>query len=150
MLLAWITQKAGLSLALGAFVSGVLLAETDYRYQVEDYIKPFRDVLLGLFFITIGTLLDLTVVIHHLPAVLLTLILLLGLKLLTVYGPARALGEQDSIALRTALAMAPAGEFGFVLLAQTEGLHLVPATPLQIVLAAMLISMILAPFILLM
>jgi CPA2 family monovalent cation:H+ antiporter-2 len=150
LLLAWITQKAGLSLALGAFVSGVLLAETDYRYQVEDYIKPFRDVLLGLFFITIGTLLDLGVVIHHLPAVFLTLILLLGLKLLTVYGPARALGEQDSVALRTALAMAPAGEFGFVLLAQTEGLHLVPAAPLQIVLAAMLISMILAPFILLM
>ncbi|MDE2354796.1 MAG: monovalent cation:proton antiporter-2 (CPA2) family protein, partial [Betaproteobacteria bacterium] len=63
--LAWLTHRAGLSLALGAFVSGVLISETDYRYQVEDYIKPFRDVLLGLFFISIGTLLDFSVVVSQ-------------------------------------------------------------------------------------
>lgn len=150
LLLAWVTQMAGLSLALGAFVSGVLLAETDYRYQVEDYIKPFRDVLLGLFFITIGTLLDLHQVAQELSWVMLVLMFLLALKLLTTYLPARLLGEQDSVAWRTALAMAPAGEFGFVLLSQAGSFHLLPSAPMQIILAAMLISMILAPFILLM
>jgi CPA2 family monovalent cation:H+ antiporter-2 len=150
LFMAWITQYAGLSLALGAFVSGVLLAETDYRYQVEDYIKPFRDVLLGLFFITIGTLLDVGIVIHYLSWVLITLVSLLLAKLLLVYVPARLLGEQDSVVLRSALAMAPAGEFGFVLLAQAQGMRLIPEAPLQVILAAMLISMVLSPFILLM
>lgn len=149
LLLAWITQMAGLSLALGAFMSGILLAETDYRYQVEDYIKPFRDVLLGLFFITIGTLLDMHVVIRELPWVLLVLVVLLGIKLLAVRFPARWLGEPESVAWRMALAMAPAGEFGFVLLSQAATWQLLPEAPLQIVLAAMLISMVLAPFIIL-
>ncbi len=150
LLLAWLTQMAGLSLALGAFVSGVLLAETDYRYQVEDYIKPFRDVLLGLFFITIGTLLNLHEVARELPWVVLVLLSLLILKGLATYLSARLLGEQDSVAWRSALAMAPAGEFGFVLLSQADTWHLVPTAPLQIVLAAMLISMVLAPFIIMM
>ncbi|MHB8352859.1 MAG: monovalent cation:proton antiporter-2 (CPA2) family protein [Burkholderiales bacterium] len=148
--MAWLTQRAGLSLALGAFISGVLLSETDYRYQVEDYIKPFRDVLLGLFFITIGTLLDLSVVFMQLPWVLAILVGLLVLKLIIAYGLGRAFGDLDSVALRTALAIAPAGEFGFVLLAQAEGLRLLPNAPLQIVLAALVISMLLSPLIMMM
>ncbi|MDE2259917.1 MAG: monovalent cation:proton antiporter-2 (CPA2) family protein [Betaproteobacteria bacterium] len=148
--MAWLTQRAGLSLALGAFISGVLISETDYRYQVEDYIKPFRDVLLGLFFITIGSLLDLSVVVMQLPWVLVVLIALLALKLLIAYGLGRFFGDIDSVALRTALAIAPAGEFGFVLLAQAEVLHLLPDAPLQVVLAAMVISMLLSPLIIMM
>jgi CPA2 family monovalent cation:H+ antiporter-2 len=148
--MAWITQRAGLSLALGAFISGVLISETDYRYQVEDYIKPFRDVLLGLFFITVGALLDLAVVVQWLPWVLGALAGLLLLKLGIAYGLARAFGDIDSVSLRTALAIAPAGEFGFVLLSQAEDLHMIPETPLQIVLAAMLISMLLSPLIIMM
>ncbi len=145
--MAWLTQRAGLSLALGAFVAGVLISETDYRYQVEDYIKPFRDALLGLFFITIGTMLDLSVVVFQLPWVVAVLLVLLLLKLFIVYGLARMFGDQDSVALRTALAVAPAGEFGFVLLAQAEGLQLLPEPVLQVVLAAMLVSMLLSPLI---
>ena len=148
--MAWLTQRAGLSLALGAFISGVLLSETDYRYQVEDYIKPFRDVLLGLFFITIGTLLDLSVVLMQLPWVLAILVGLLTLKLIIAYGLGRVFGDLDSVALRTALAIAPAGEFGFVLLAQAEGFHLLPNAPLQIVLAALVISMLLSPLVMMM
>ncbi len=148
--MAWLTQRAGLSLALGAFISGVLISETDYRYQVEDYIKPFRDVLLGLFFITIGTLLNVSVVAVQLPWVLLILVGLLALKLAIAYGLGRVFGDMDSVALRTALAIAPAGEFGFVLLAQAEGLQLLPDTPLQIVLAALVISMLLSPLIMMM
>jgi CPA2 family monovalent cation:H+ antiporter-2 len=143
--MAWVTQRAGLSLALGAFISGVLISETDYRYQVEDYIKPFRDVLLGLFFITIGTLLNLTVVMNQWPWVLAVLIGVLLLKLAIAYGLTRAFGDIDSVSLRTALAIAPAGEFGFVLLAQAQGFKLLPEGPLQIVLAATLISMLLSP-----
>ncbi len=148
--MAWLTQRAGLSLALGAFISGVLISETDYRYQVEDYIKPFRDVLIGLFFITIGTLLDLSVVWSQLPWVLAILVGLLALKLVIAYGLGRFFGDLDSVALRTALAIAPAGEFGFVLLAQADGLHLLPGASLQIVLAAMVISMLLSPLIIMM
>ncbi|MDE1942355.1 MAG: monovalent cation:proton antiporter-2 (CPA2) family protein [Betaproteobacteria bacterium] len=148
--LAWLTHRAGLSLALGAFVAGVLISETDYRYQVEDYIKPFRDVLLGLFFISIGTLLDLSVVGSQFPWVLAVLVGLLLLKLAIVYGLARAFGDIDSVSLRTALAVAPAGEFGFVLLAQAEGVHLLPEAALQVVLAAMLVSMLLSPLIMMM
>ncbi len=148
--MAWLTQRAGLSLALGAFISGVLISETDYRYQVEDYIKPFRDVLIGLFFITIGTLLDLSVVWTQLPWVLAILVGLLALKLVIAYGLGRFFGDLDSVALRTALAIAPAGEFGFVLLAQADGLHLLPGESLQIVLAAMVISMLLSPLIIMM
>ena len=143
--MAWVTQRAGLSLALGAFISGVLISETDYRYQVEDYIKPFRDVLLGLFFITIGTLLNLAVVMNQWPWVLAVLISVLLLKLAIAYGLTRAFGDIDSVSLRTALAIAPAGEFGFVLLAQAQGFKLLPEGPLQIVLAATLISMLLSP-----
>ena len=148
--MAWLTQRAGLSLALGAFISGVLISETDYRYQVEDYIKPFRDVLIGLFFITIGTLLDLSVVWTKLPWVLAILVGLLALKLVIAYGLGRIFGDLDSVALRTALAIAPAGEFGFVLLAQADGLHLLPGASLQIFLAAMVISMLLSPLIIMM
>lgn len=143
--MAWVTQRAGLSLALGAFISGVLISETDYRYQVEDYIKPFRDVLLGLFFITIGTLLNLAVVMNQWPWVLAVLTGVLLLKLAIAYGLTRAFGDIDSVSLRTALAIAPAGEFGFVLLAQAQGFKLLPEGPLQIVLAATLISMLLSP-----
>ena len=75
--LAWITELAGLSLALGAFLAGMLISETEYRYQVEDYIKPFRDVLLGLFFITIGMLLDLSIVGQRWALVLLVLVALI-------------------------------------------------------------------------
>ena len=78
------TELAGVSLALGAFLAGMLISETEYRYQVEDYIKPFRDVLLGLFFITIGMLLNFSVVIDRFGLVLLVLIALLALKFLII------------------------------------------------------------------
>ena len=71
---AWITEQAGLSLALGAFVAGMLISETEYKHQVEEDIKPFRDVLLGLFFITVGMLLNVRMVIDNWWLVLILLI----------------------------------------------------------------------------
>ena len=146
--LAWVTELAGLSLALGAFLAGMLISETEYRYQVEDYIKPFRDVLLGFFFVTIGMLLDPRQVLAHWFLVAMVLVALLAVKFILIFGLGRAFGNEKPTALRCALALAPAGEFGFVLLslAGREG-ALVPVT-LQVVLAGALLSMIITPVLL--
>lgn len=145
--LAYLTQQADLSLALGAFLAGMLISETEYRYQVEADIQPFRDVLLGLFFITIGMQLDLGLLVQHAAWVALLLLGLLFGKLTVVFVLARAFGCNTGDALRTGLTLAQAGEFGFVLL--VEAAHLPALSPgvLQAVLAAMLLSMALAPLI---
>jgi K+:H+ antiporter len=146
LLLAWLTGLAGLSLALGAFVAGMLISETEYRHRVEDDIKPFREVLLGLFFVTIGMLLNVRVVLEQLGWVLLALFVPTGFKFLLIIGLARALDAGMGTAIRVALPLATAGEFGFVLLNQAGGLSLVPASIMQVVLAAMLLSMLATPF----
>src|SRR5512139_319116 len=144
--LAYLTEQAGLSLALGAFVAGMLIAETEYRYQVEDDIKPFRDVLLGLFFVTIGMRLDLMQVVLNWSDVLLLVAAIVVGKGVLVAGLAMAFGSARPTAVRTALGLAQAGEFGFVLLAQAADLKLMGAEIGQPVLAAMVLSMLLAPF----
>ncbi len=145
--LAYVTDAAGLSLALGAFLAGMLISETEYRYQVEDDIKPFRDVLLGLFFVTVGASLDLRVLVAHWNWVALTLVGVLAAKVLLVAGLARLFGSGVSVSLRTGLALAQAGEFGFVLLTLAAAHALVQPDVSQVVLAAMVISMLVAPFI---
>jgi CPA2 family monovalent cation:H+ antiporter-2 len=145
--LAYATELAGLSLALGAFLAGALISETEYRYQVEVDIRPFRDVLLGLFFVTIGMMLDLRVVFAQAHWMLLLLAALLALKASIIFGLSLAFGAGSTVALRTALALAACGEFGFVLLAQADGLGLMSGSVMQPVLAAMLLSMMATPFI---
>jgi CPA2 family monovalent cation:H+ antiporter-2 len=139
---------SGLSMALGAFLAGMLISETEYRYQVEDYIKPFRDVLLGLFFVTIGMLLDVRAVIEHFGTVAGMFVFLLVVKFAVIYGLSRAFGAAQPTALRTALPLAPAGEFGFVLLSLAGHEDAIDAVLLQMVLAATLLSMLLTPVIL--
>ncbi|MBC3937207.1 monovalent cation:proton antiporter family protein [Undibacterium rugosum] len=145
---AWLTEKAGLSMALGAFVAGMLISETEYRHQVEEDIKPFRDVLLGLFFITIGMLLNLKLVAQNIWMVLFLFIGPMLLKLVLIAGLARLFGSSTSVALRTGLALAQAGEFGFVLLNQAGALNLIDPQLLQLILASMVLSMLTSPFIL--
>lgn len=144
--LAWITEQAGLSLALGAFVAGMLISETQYKHQVEEDIKPFRDVLLGLFFITVGMLLNLQLVLEHWWVVLALVIFPVLLKFAIIAALAKAFGSSDGVAMRTGLALAQAGEFGFVLLNLAMGSKLVDPFLLQLVLASMVLSMLLAPF----
>ncbi|APV49085.1 potassium transporter [Betaproteobacteria bacterium GR16-43] len=146
--LAYVTEHAGLSLALGAFLAGMLISETEYRYQVEDYIKPFRDVLLGLFFVTIGMLLDIRAVIEHFVLVGLVLVGLLVMNFGVVYALGRAFDANKPSALRAALALAPAGEFAFVLLALASKTGGFDPVVLQVVLAASLLSMLLSPVLL--
>lgn len=145
--LAQLTELAGLSMALGAFVAGMLISETEYRHRVEEDIKPFRDVLMGLFFVTIGMLLDVSLVISNLPLVLAVLGALLLLKFALVAGLSRLFGASTATALRSGLWLCAGGEFGFVLLADIKSLHLAPSLALQAVLAALVLSMLLAPLI---
>ncbi len=146
LLLSFITGLAGLSLALGAFLAGMLISETEYRYQVEEDIKPFRDVLLGLFFVTVGMMLDVRLVLAQGWLVVLFVTLLLAVKGTVIALLARGFGAAPGTALRTALALAQGSEFGFVLLAQARGAELAPEPVLQALIAAMILSMLATPF----
>jgi monovalent cation:H+ antiporter-2, CPA2 family len=147
--LAWITEHAGLSLALGAFVAGMLVAETEYKHQVETDIRPFHDVLLGLFFITIGMKLDWRPVIDQWGLVLILSLAPVFAKFALVAVLARLFGAAPGVALRTGLYLAQAGEFGFVLLTLGASGGLVAPQWLSPVLASMVMSMIATPFIVL-
>jgi monovalent cation:H+ antiporter-2, CPA2 family len=145
--LSWLTQVAGLSLALGAFIAGMLVSETEFKHQVETDIRPFHDILLGLFFITIGMMLDWRLVLARWPLVLLMLVLPVLFKFVMVAALARLLKAPTGVALRTGLYLAQAGEFGFVLLALSQDYQLVPPVLLNPILASMVLSMLATPFI---
>lgn len=142
--LATLTQLAGLSLALGAFVAGMLISETEYRLQVEEDIKPFRDVLMGLFFVTIGVKLDLHILVGLWWKVLLVLVALLAIKALVVGLLSWRLGATPGNSIRSALWLCAGGEFGFVLLGEITR---IPKAVEQIALTALVLSMLLAPFV---
>ena len=144
--LAWITELAGLSLALGAFIAGMLISETEYKHQVELDIRPFHDVLLGLFFITIGMMLDWHIVVERWPLVLVLTLLPVVFKLVLVTVLAKLTGATNGVALRTGLYLAQAGEFGFVLLTLASQNALIPPELLNPVLASMVLSMVATPF----
>jgi CPA2 family monovalent cation:H+ antiporter-2 len=145
--LAWLTELAGLSLALGAFIAGMLISETEFKHQVETDIRPFHDVLLGLFFISIGMLLDWRLVLERWPLVLLLLIVPTLFKAALVTGLSKGLGASSGVSLRTGLYLAQAGEFGFVLLTLAQKSSLVPPALLNPILASMVLSMLATPFI---
>jgi CPA2 family monovalent cation:H+ antiporter-2 len=144
--LSYLTAVSGLSLALGAFVGGMLISETIYRHQVEADIRPFRDILLGLFFVTIGMMLDLQFVLMNAHKLLLAVVLLIGGKAAIMLLITWATKTPIVIALRTAAQLAQAGEFGLVLIELARQLNLLSLGVFQITLPAMLISMFVAPF----
>jgi CPA2 family monovalent cation:H+ antiporter-2 len=144
---AWLTNFLGLSYALGAFLAGLMLAETEFRHQIEIEIRPFRDILLGLFFITIGMLTDVR---HWDDTWEWILLLVVGLvigKGLLITVICRLTGNKLSEAFRTGLVLAQGGEFGFALLTLALSNKILPPNYDQIILAALLISIALAPII---
>jgi CPA2 family monovalent cation:H+ antiporter-2 len=145
--LAWLTELAGLSLALGAFLAGMLIAETEYKHQVETDIRPFHDVLLGLFFITIGMKLDWRPLWDHWALVLALTLLPVAAKAALVAALAYAYRAAPGVALRTGLYLAQAGEFGFVLLTLGADNRLIAPQWLSPVLASMVLSMLATPLI---
>jgi CPA2 family monovalent cation:H+ antiporter-2 len=144
---AFVTAAAGLSLVLGAFLAGMLISETEYRFQVEQDIKPFRDVLLGLFFVTVGMMLDPRLVLAEFSLVVVFLALLMLVKGVLIAGLSAAFGAPRGTALRVGLALAQGGEFGFVLLPLAGLAGIVSEQLLQPMLAAMIVSMLATPFV---
>ena len=147
LLLSAATKLAGLSYALGAFIAGMLISETRYRYQVESDIASFRDILLGLFFISVGMLLDFNYLVNHIGLVLSLLLAFVLFKALVVATLTRIFGFETGVGIRTGIILAQAGEFSFVILALGLEQKLIGGNDLQLVLAASLISMVIAPFI---
>ncbi|HRP26812.1 MAG TPA: cation:proton antiporter [Burkholderiaceae bacterium] len=143
--LAWLTEHAGLSLALGAFVAGMLIAETEFKHQVEADIRPFHDVLLGLFFITIGMKLNAHDVVDNWGLVLVLTTLPVVLKFALVAVVTRVFGAAPGVSLRTGLYLAQAGEFGFVLLTLGAMQGLIEPRWVSPVLASMVLSILAAP-----
>ena len=143
---ASITSNFGLSMAFGAFLAGMMLGETEFRHQIESAIRPFRDALLGLFFIGIGMLFQLSALpdIWHLA--LAGAVVLLVVKTLLVAPIVRWSGVDPVTAWRSALVLAVGGEFGFALLAIAHTSGVVGGRAEQAVLTAVLLSMVLAPF----
>ncbi|MFI4914405.1 MAG: monovalent cation:proton antiporter-2 (CPA2) family protein, partial [Steroidobacterales bacterium] len=145
---AWITQLVGLSMASGAFLAGMLLAETEYRHQIEAVIRPFRELLLGLFFISVGMLLDLRVLGTRFVAVFGLFVLLVIGKALLAAVVTRAFVPDSFKAVRTGIVLAGGGEFGVALLTLlVEDVNLVPPRVAQPLLAAVILSMIASPLI---
>lgn len=139
---AWTTNSLGLSLAFGAFLAGMMLGETEFRHQVESSIRPFRDVLLGLFFVGIGMLIDPQKMLQIWHWAILGALLLLASKVVVVALIVRHSGMDARSAWRTALLLAVGGEFGFALLAIALNAGAIDAAIGQIVLTAVLLSMI--------
>lgn len=145
--LSWLTELAGLSLAMGAFIAGMLIAETEFKHKVEEDIRPFHDLLLGLFFITIGMKLNFSIVFDNLALVIGLSVIPVVVKAGVVYALSRIQGTSPGVSLRTGLFLAQAGEFGFVLLSLGGGHRLVPSDWISPILAAMVLSMMATPFI---
>jgi monovalent cation:H+ antiporter-2, CPA2 family len=146
LLLSFATKTAGLSYALGAFIAGMLISETRYRYQVESDISSFRDILLGLFFISVGMLLDFHFLIQHIGLILLLLFVFVLFKAVVIALLVRTFGFETGVGIRSGIILAQAGEFSFVILALGLEQKLIGGNELQMVLAASLLSMVIAPF----
>ncbi|HWY93940.1 MAG TPA: cation:proton antiporter [Steroidobacteraceae bacterium] len=142
---AWATHAVGLSLALGAFLAGMMLAETEFRHQVEATIRSYREVLLGLFFITVGMLLDVGLLVRHFPQAAATLVGVLLLKVAVVTVAAKPATKSWFKSLRTGVVVGQGGEFGFALLTLLLRRELLDPAVVQPLLAATVLSMVLSP-----
>lgn len=148
LLTAWLTHLLGLSPALGAFLAGMLLGESHYRHQIEADIRPFRDILLGLFFVSIGMLIDLQLFASHSLLIIGMTLGLLVIKGLVVALLVKWRGSDSETAWRSGLALAQGGEFCFALMAQMQQSRLLPAELGALLLAATFCSMLLTPLLL--
>ncbi|MCO6428535.1 MAG: cation:proton antiporter [Nitrosomonas communis] len=146
LIAAWITQNLGMSTAFGAFLAGMVLGETEFRHQVESTIRPIRDVLLGLFFVGIGMLFDLSVFPQIWQWALAGAVVLMVFKAFIVAHIVQFARIEPLTAWRTGWLLAVGGEFGFALLSIALGMQAIDQETGQIVLASVLLSMIVAPF----
>ena len=144
---AALMELVGLSPALGAFLTGVVLAESEFRRELETDIEPFRGLLLGLFFITVGAGLDLGLVAAHPFAVIGLVAGLMALKVLAMYGAARLFRIPHRVSLSTAVALAQGGEFAFVLLNFVMGARVLGPELAHLLTAIVAVSMAATPLV---
>lgn len=145
---AWVSHAAGLSMATGAFLAGMMLAETEYRHQVDAVIRPFRDILLGLFFISVGMLLDLRELVGEFPLILALWVGMTALKLVIMLAIGRFWGLPPFKALRTAIVLSIGGEFGIAVLTILLKGEVVPQAVGQPLMIALVLSMVTGPLLL--
>jgi monovalent cation:H+ antiporter-2, CPA2 family len=143
--MALVTQRLGFSLALGAFLAGVLISESDYRHQVIAETMPFRDVFTSMFFISIGMLLKLDFVIHNPWVILLAVTLIFVLKGAALFGTVKLLSYPPQVAITVAMGLCQIGEFAFVLLQQGKAYHVVDAWNYQLGISSSILTMLLTP-----
>ncbi|HBQ37297.1 MAG TPA: portal protein [Rhodobacteraceae bacterium] len=144
--MGWLMSQAGLSMELGALLAGLLLAETEYRHQIEADIRPFRGIFLGLFFMTIGMAIDVGFIVGNLWLILGIVIGLMLGKTLIITAICRVFAMSVGTSLRVGFALSQGGEFGFVLFGAAMVLGLISADLAQILLAVITLSMIATPF----
>jgi monovalent cation:proton antiporter-2 (CPA2) family protein len=144
---AWLMESVGLSMALGAFLAGLMLAESQYRHQIEADILPFRGILLGLFFMTVGMGVDFGLLWQHLDAIVGLTIFLMVIKGSVVYALARAGGARHDVAVQSGALLSQSGEFGFVLFGVAGTLGLLELQLSQILTLIIALTMVLTPFV---
>jgi CPA2 family monovalent cation:H+ antiporter-2 len=140
------TEEMGLSMTLGAFLAGMMLSETEYRHQIEADIRPFQDILLGLFFITVGMLISIEILAQYFWTIVLITLAIIVIKGVIIYAIARLFKKESGVSLRIALSLAQVGEFGLVLMSLAFSFDLLHDEIGNILLTAAVISMSLAPF----
>ncbi|REL28933.1 potassium transporter [Thalassotalea euphylliae] len=147
LMAASLTQWFGLSMALGAFLAGMMLGESEYKYQLEADIRPYRDILLGLFFVTVGMKLDISLLLASPVTLLLTMIAFMLLKVVVIKWLAVRAGEASKDAWATGFMLAQMGEFGFVLVALATQVNVLANNVASLLLGAGVISMAITPYI---
>lgn len=142
---AFAMQTAGLSMAMGAFLAGVLLSESSFRHQLEADVEPFRGILLGLFFLGVGMALDLNIVAANAELIAISVTAYMVLKMVVIYAVARLFKSSNSEAVERAVLMAQGGEFAFVLYAAAASVGIIDAESNAILTAIIIVSMVLTP-----
>jgi CPA2 family monovalent cation:H+ antiporter-2 len=141
-----LTQWFGLSMALGAFLAGMMLGESQYKYQLEADIRPYRDILLGLFFVTVGMKLDIGIVYSSPLVIIGVMVSFMVVKILIIAFLAKRAGEAAKDAWAAGIMLAQMGEFGFVLIALANQVKLLPVETASILLGAGVLSMAITPY----
>jgi CPA2 family monovalent cation:H+ antiporter-2 len=141
-----LTQWFGLSMALGAFLAGMMLGESQYKHQLEADIRPYRDILLGLFFVTVGMKLDIGVVFSSPLVIVGVMLSFMVIKILVIMYLAQRAGEASKDAWASGIMLAQMGEFGFVLIALANQVELLPVTTASILLGSGVLSMAITPY----
>lgn len=140
------TEEMGISMTLGAFLAGMMLGETEYRHQIEADIRPFQDILLGLFFITVGMMIAPSLIQEHFFSILVITLGIMALKAMVIFVIMKTFKRPDGVSVRTAVSLSQVGEFGLVLMTLALSYEVLPSELGQLLLTSAVLSMMATPF----